>query len=391
MKVLHCCIVSAMIGAFLLATTASAQLITIDPATGVIASSEISTCCADRDPADIVNGSGLVLGLHAITPGNMWLRTGSRFGGVDPDPFVVFDLGDVHTVNSFHVWNYNEAAAFSTRGVNDVSVEYGNTPGLGSTVGGVTNFAQAPGANGYAGENISGFPPFEARFIKFDIDTNHGDANTFYGLSEVQFDGETSGPERITGVTATATSELGGGFNRVVGNLVDNVGLDTTIPDGAPGAREGMWLNNGTFTTPNDLEPEVDFNLGAVENIGELHVYNYNEATNGLHTRGVNELEILVSNDDFVADIRSLGQFNLTQATGLAGLEPDIFNLGGVEAQYVRFDIASNHGGDNNFVGLNEVQFFRAAAVPEPASVAIWSLLALGLLGFGAYRAKRKK
>ncbi len=29
-------------------------------------------------------------------------------------------------------------------------------------------------------------------------------------------------------------------------------------------------------------------------------------------------------------------------------------------------------------------------AVPEPASIAIWSLLGLGLAGFGAYRARRK-
>lgn len=32
-----------------------------------------------------------------------------------------------------------------------------------------------------------------------------------------------------------------------------------------------------------------------------------------------------------------------------------------------------------------------AAAVPEPASVAIWSMLGLGLAGFGVYRARRKK
>lgn len=32
-----------------------------------------------------------------------------------------------------------------------------------------------------------------------------------------------------------------------------------------------------------------------------------------------------------------------------------------------------------------------SAAVPEPASVAIWSLIGLGLAGFGVYRARRKK
>ena len=382
---------AALLACFALSIdSAVGQLITIDPTTGVTASSEISTCCSDRDPADIVNGSGLVAGLHDVNPSNMWLSIGSGFGGVDPDPFVVFDLGDVQTINSFNVWNYNEAGAFSTRGVDSVSIEYGNTPALGSTVAGITNFAQASGAAGEAGENFNTFTPFDARFIKFDINTNHGDAATFYGLSEVQFDGPQSGLERITGVTATATSELtAGGFNRVAGNTVDNVGLDTNIPDGAVGAREGMWLStgNGVAGGTPDLAPEITFDLGAITNVGEMHVYNYNEFLTG---RGVDEAEVLVSNDNFVGDVRSLGLFNFTEATGLAELAPDIFDLGGVEAQYVRFDINSSHGGDNNFVGLNEVQFFQAV-IPEPASVAIWSLIGLGLAGFGYFRMRRKK
>ena len=77
----------------------------------------------------------------------------------------------------------------TNRGVNAVTVEYGLTAGLGNTIPGISNFTQASGADTYAGENFSSFTPFNAQFIKFDIDTNHGDGNTFYGLSEVQFDG----------------------------------------------------------------------------------------------------------------------------------------------------------------------------------------------------------
>ncbi len=371
------------------ATSADAATIVIaDPFNQVTASSEISTCCGDRDPQDIANNSGLAAGLHDVNPSNMWLSTGSTHGGVDPNPSVTFDLGDSHNVSSFRVWNYNEAGAFSTRGVNSVSVEYGATPELGSTVTGITNFAQATGAGGYAGENFNGFTPFNARFIKFDINSNHTDASGFFGLSEVQFDGVSSGPERILGVTASASSELGGGFNRVAANVVDNVGLDTTSPDGLPGARAGMWLTTGT----SDPAPEIVFDLGGIENIGEMHVYNYNENSGNpalFSKRGVDELEILVSNDNFAGDIRSLGLFNFDQATGLAELASDIFDLEGVEAQFVKFDIISSHGGDNNYVGLNEVLFFRGTAVvPEPASIAIWSILGLCLAGYG-YRRRR--
>jgi hypothetical protein len=371
----------------------TAALVSIDPTTGVVTSSEISTCCGDRDPADIVNGSGLAGGLHDVNPSNMWLSKGSGFGGVDLDPSVTFDFGDVHTISSFNVWNYNEIGAFSKRGVNSVSIEYGATPALGSTVVGITNFAQASGAAGDAGENFSGFSPFEARFVKFDINSNHGDGNTFYGLSEVQFDGELIlAPERITGVAATASSELtAGGFNRVAANLVDNVGLDTNVPDGAAGAVNGMWLStgNGIAGGTPDSAPELLFDLGSIEEIGEMHIYNYNENSGnpGIFTRrGVNELEILVSNDNFGGDIRSLGIFNFAQATGLNELAAEIFDLGGVDAQFVKFDIRSSHSGDNNFVGLNEVQFFRASnAVPEPATAT------LALLGLGGLMMRRRR
>lgn len=179
-----------------LAVVPSADAATISIAPGnVTASSEIPPAFNRLDDY-LVDGSGLTGGAHtiAVEP-NMWLSTGSGFGGVDTDPFVVFDLGAVYTINSFHVWNYNESPPnLTNRGVNAVTVQYGFTADTGSTVPGVTNFAQANGLATYTGENFAAFPAFNARFIKFDIDSNHGDGNSFYGLSEVQFDGTFFGP-----------------------------------------------------------------------------------------------------------------------------------------------------------------------------------------------------
>jgi hypothetical protein len=146
----------------------------------------------------IVDGSGLSGGQHNNGANNVtWLSGGNCCGSaIDPSPWVEFDLGAVYTINSFHVWNYNEAAGggLHTRGVRDVAINYGTTAALGSTVPGITQFAQANGLNTYAGEDFSGFAPFNAQFIRFDIASginvgNWGDTNTFYGLSEVQFDG----------------------------------------------------------------------------------------------------------------------------------------------------------------------------------------------------------
>jgi len=185
--------------AALVATVASsamteAAVITVAPG-NVTASSEIGGTF-DRLDDYIVNGNGLTGGQHtsAVEP-NMWLSGGNGFGGIDPDPSVTFDLGAVYTISSFHVWNYNEAPPLLVnRGVKGVSVEFGTTAGLGSTVPGITEFAIADGLNTYAGEDFSSFTPFNARFIKFDIASginvgNWGDGSTFYGLSEVQFDG----------------------------------------------------------------------------------------------------------------------------------------------------------------------------------------------------------
>jgi len=170
-------------------SVSSAALITIAPE-NVTSSSEIGGGF-NRQNDFIVDGSGLSGGQHttAVEP-NMWLSTGDAFGGTDTDPWVQFDLGAVYTINSIHVWNYNESPPDLTdRGVNAVTIQYGTTLALGSTVPGITSFTKASGLGTYTGENFSGFTPFNARYIKFDIDSNHGGDNNFYGLSEVQFDG----------------------------------------------------------------------------------------------------------------------------------------------------------------------------------------------------------
>ncbi|MDB2430111.1 hypothetical protein N9W62_08025, partial [Akkermansiaceae bacterium] len=80
-----------------------ADIITI-PTTNVSSSSEIGGGFNRQDDF-IVDGSGLSGGQHTPTvQPNMWLSTGTAFGGDDPDPWVIFDLGAVYTISSFHVW-----------------------------------------------------------------------------------------------------------------------------------------------------------------------------------------------------------------------------------------------------------------------------------------------
>ena len=144
-----------------LGLSASAAVIDIAPG-NVTASSEIVSPF-DRLDDYIVNGSGLTGGQHTGTvEPNMWLSTGTGFGGVDLDPSVTFDLGAVYTISSFQVWNYNENPPnLTSRGVNAVTVEFGTTLALGATVPGITNFAQANAQETYTGETFDSFTPFK--------------------------------------------------------------------------------------------------------------------------------------------------------------------------------------------------------------------------------------
>jgi large repetitive protein len=94
------------------------------------------------------------------------------------------------TVDTIRVWNYNELNS-TARSVNDVTVLYSNDGvNFTGTVSGITNFTQANGTTNDPGDTFNAFTAFNARYIKFDIDSNYGDANSFYGLGEVQFEGE---------------------------------------------------------------------------------------------------------------------------------------------------------------------------------------------------------
>lgn len=188
----------------------------------------------------------------------------------------------------------------------------------------------------------------------------------------------------ISGVTIEDFStELGGNFDRQANYLVDGSGFDegagthTITPDGF------MWLNNGTFAAPNDPNSPgavITFDLGSNYLLSSVTVWNYNETLPGrtdLLGRGANTAEILVASSEGGA-FTSLGNFTFDIAPGADnvdfGQDIDLSSFGAAgDARLVRFNITSNHGGDNNFVGLSEVRF---DAVPEP-SVGILALIGL--------------
>ena len=159
--------------------------------------------------------------------------------------------------------------------------------------------------------------------------------------------------DHIPVFSATATSSLGGNFNRMDAFVIDGSGLNadgshTTAPDGF------MWLSNGSFTSPQDLEPEIVFDLGAEYTVDTMLVWNYNEST---PLRGVGTADILIAGADGVFSVLIENQaFDAAPGAGDVDFHQTI-DLGGVKAQFIKLDISANLGGDNDFVGLSEVQF----------------------------------
>ena len=169
-----------------LASAAQAGLITVADATASSFLPESTAPVPDRGPLNLIDGAGIDGSGDQSTANfrpDMWLGANNDTAG-----WVQFDLGAEYTISSIKVWNYFEGWGGSEqRGVNGVTVEYGTTAALGSTVPGITNFAAAAATNPYAGETFTLASSFDARYIKFDISSTHG--ATYAGMADVQFDG----------------------------------------------------------------------------------------------------------------------------------------------------------------------------------------------------------
>ena len=172
----------------------------------------------------------------------------------------------------------------------------------------------------------------------------------------------------ITVAGVTASSEIAGG-GRPPARLIDGSGLTGTDHDLST---LNQWLSSAGGNPAwggNDADPWVIFDLGAIYIVDSMEVWNFSEATWSV-ARGVNGVSV------------EYGSTTATMATGVidgSSTVPGITNLtiapatsptitgttyalGGIKARYIKIDITpgsgiGNHGGDNNFYGMNEVQF----------------------------------
>ncbi len=164
----------------------------------------------------------------------------------------------------------------------------------------------------------------------------------------------------IQGVTTnTVSSQYSSGSDRrLAAAVVNDSGFfgsyHTSYPKGA------MWLNAATAGSTN---ASITFDLGSVQPVNKMEVWNYNEA--GLTNRGAQTVNISVAGEDLVFTTNVLNQV-LTPAPGTFSRSfAQFVDLGGVQARYVRIDILSNYGGSG--VGLSKVRFINTNTPPTIA------------------------
>jgi hypothetical protein len=150
---------------------------------------------------NLTNGSGLSFlsetATHNDDFSNMWISNTDTTTGT-----LTFNLGNLYSVNSAFVWNYNADCCGLDRGVREMSVETSEDGITFNTLLGSVILSQG------TGEPISSdalnLADVSTRYIRFNILSNYG-APDYTGLSEVQFEGElasapTPVPEPGTGI-----------------------------------------------------------------------------------------------------------------------------------------------------------------------------------------------
>ena len=146
------------------------------------AAATASSAAPGMGPEKTIDGSGMTGDLHGVEPTTMWMST-----GVLPN-WIQYEFDQVYRLESLQVWNSNQLVeSFVGWGAKKVAIETSTDGATWTPVANVPEFAQAPGAAGYAANTTINLGPVQAKYVKLTISTTWGGVTPQTGLSEVRF------------------------------------------------------------------------------------------------------------------------------------------------------------------------------------------------------------
>ena len=138
------------------------------------------------------------------------------------------------------------------------------------------------------------------------------------------------------------------------------------VPSKAPDVAHGDTPNGPAWVSSGKGPPGSEFivyDLGSLVDLGQLVVWNFQDHARGLLTRGIREMEVLVSSDGKAFESLCRVALDRAPEIGERGYEQRV-QLPGAQARYVRFNVVSNHSDDwsgwTDFVALNRIVFLGA-------------------------------
>jgi len=138
----------------------------------------------DEGPENTVNGSGLDADdLHSTEITEMWL-SGSEPNGA----WIQYEFDEPYKLHEMWIWNYNGELLNNIHGVKEATIEYSADGVNWTALGGVPEFAQAPGTADYAADISLDLEGIVAQAVRITASSNwSGGIVDQYGLSEIQF------------------------------------------------------------------------------------------------------------------------------------------------------------------------------------------------------------
>ena len=135
-------------------------------------------------PENTINGSGLDDNdLHSTEEADIWL---SNMAGPQPT-WIEYEFDKVFKLHQMWVWNFNQLVEPVVGfGFKEVTIEYSTNGTDWAVLADVPEFAQAPGAPGYAHNTTVDLGAVTAKYVKITANSNWGFLAQ-YGLSEVCF------------------------------------------------------------------------------------------------------------------------------------------------------------------------------------------------------------